>query len=350
MSGKTGTITFHWATNYGGVLQAWALQQALLKLGEDTEIIDFVPERVRFLIVLKDLIDRSFGEFKKERSIARFRKEHLILSRRYGNTRALKKAGHDYKRIITGSDQVWNYSLITSYGKKPMLSYFLDFAEEGVKRYSYATSFGANKMPADYAGMVRGELEKFKAISVREDTGRDIVSDIGFDSRVVCDPTALLTAEDYNKLIPEKKAAEPYIYSYVIHKGQHTAKAVEAAVRELYPAMRFRSTSNNEGVEEWLRSIRDASLFVTNSFHGVMVSLILGTPFIVVPVEGWDMNARIENVLSSTGSLERLVLSADLETVRRAAEAQADRKSVLASLEKMRNEGLAFLRECLRED
>ena len=136
----------------------------------------------------------------------------------------------------------------------------------------------------------------------------------------------------------------------MIHKGQHTAKAVEAAVRELYPAMRFRSTSNNEGVEEWLRSIRDASLFVTNSFHGVMVSLILGTPFIVVPVEGWDMNARIENVLSSTGSLERLVLSADLETVRRAAEAPVDRKSVLASLEKMRNEGLAFLRECLRED
>ena len=101
MSKKTATITFHWATNYGGVLQAYALQKALEGLGVETEIIDFVPRRVRFMIVADNLLKRRFGEFKKERSIRAFRRSHLKLSkRRYRSTHALLSAadGHGKRR------------------------------------------------------------------------------------------------------------------------------------------------------------------------------------------------------------------------------------------------------------
>ena len=346
---KIGTITFHWATNYGGVLQAYALQQALMKLGEDTEIIDYVPFRVRAWIVLDNVKGRRFGEFKKERSIARFRKERLRLSkRRFASDRSLKKAGSDYTHIITGSDQVWNYSFVTTHGKKPKLSYFLDFAGEDVKKLSYAASFGADKMPADYSGLVRSQLERFSAISVREDTGLEIIRGMGLPACRVCDPTALLTREDYEKLLPEKGLGAPYVCSYLIHEGQATAKAVESAVRELRSDLALRRTSPDDGVTEWLGGISRAELVVTNSFHGVMLSLLMGTPFIAVPVEGWSMNARVENILRSTGTLQRLVSSADKEAVRKACEAPIDWDKANAALEGLRREGYEYLENCLK--
>ncbi|MBO6061278.1 MAG: polysaccharide pyruvyl transferase family protein [Clostridia bacterium] len=348
MSKPVATITFHWATNYGGVLQAYALQQAIKKLGAETEIIDFVPRRVRLMIVLSDLRSRRFSEFKKERSIASFRKEYLTLSKRhYGSVRALKKAGADYDRIISGSDQVWNYSFITSYGKKPMLSYFLDFAGESVKRFAYAVSFGANKMPADYPALVSGEVKKFSAVSVREDTGLDIVASMGVPAKVVCDPTVLLTEEDYAAVIPEQTSRAPYIYSYIIHKGQDTAHKIESAAARLLPECELIRTAPTDGVREWLAGIKGAELVVTNSFHGMMLSLILGRPFIAVPVEGHDMNARVENVLRAAGLENRLLASSEEEKVSAVINAPIDRAAVSAALEAMRKDGYAFLRSCI---
>ena len=347
---KIGTITFHWATNYGGVLQAYALQQALLKLGEDTEIIDYVPFRVRAWIVLDNIKGRRFGEFRKERSIARFRRERLCLSkRRYAFDGALKKAAADYTHIITGSDQVWNYSFVTTHGKKPKLSYFLDFAGDDVKKFSYAASFGADKMPADYESIVRSRLEKFSAISVREDTGLDIIRGMGLPACRVCDPTALLTKEDYEKLLPDKAPRAKYICSYLIHEGQATAQAVESAVTELRSDLALRRIASSDGVTEWLGAIQGAELVVTNSFHGVMLSLLMETPFIAVPVEGWAMNARVENILRSTGTSERLVSSADKDAVKKALGSPIDREKAAAALEGLRREGCEYLKHCLKD-
>lgn len=346
MSKKTATITFHWATNYGGVLQAYALQKALEGLGLETEIIDFVPRRVRFMIVADNLLKRRFGEFKKERSIRAFRRSHLKLSkRRYRSTHALLSAADEYGAVIAGSDQVWNYSFITSYGKRPMLSYFLDFTADGVKRLSYAASFGADKMPADYAGMVKPLIDRFAAVSVREDTGLDIMRGMGVEAELVCDPTALLSAEDYAR-IAAKGEGGAYVCSYIIQSGQHTAYEIErlAARKTGLPINRIK---DSYGIPEWLGSIRGAEIVVTNSFHGVMLSLIFGRPFIAVPVEGKDMNARIQNVLRELGQTHRILSSADPERVEELVKEGLDKAAVNAGLERLRAGGMEFLRKNL---
>ena len=79
---KTGTITFHWANNYGAVLQSYALQQFLVKSGYDTEIINYIPLRVKLIQIITDIKNGKSGELEKRRNIEKFRKRELLLSKK----------------------------------------------------------------------------------------------------------------------------------------------------------------------------------------------------------------------------------------------------------------------------
>ncbi|MBQ1817176.1 MAG: polysaccharide pyruvyl transferase family protein, partial [Clostridia bacterium] len=90
-----------------------------------------------------------------------------------------------------------------------------------------------------------------------------------------------------------------------------------------------------------------AEIVVTNSFHGVMLSLIFGRPFIAVPVEGKDMNARIQNVLRELGQTHRILSTADPERVEELVKEGLDKAAVNAGLERLRAGGMEFLRKNL---
>ena len=94
---KIATITFHWATNYGAVLQAWALQKHLKKCGHETEIINYVPRLTQTLSKISMLRSRNFAHFKKEKAIKRFRRAELKLTKKVGSQKALHKnfSGYD---------------------------------------------------------------------------------------------------------------------------------------------------------------------------------------------------------------------------------------------------------------
>ncbi len=342
---KIGTITFHWAANYGAVLQAYALQQYLKKNGFDTEIIDYVPTRINTIQKLLAVKNRNREFFLKERRIKAFRKAELTLSKkRYGSNRSLFSCRDTYDAVICGSDQVWNKAFTMGAEKKPTLSYFLNFAGNGTKKISYAASFGLEVLPDDMAKIIKPELDSFHAVSVREESGKKILDGIGVNSTVVADPTLLLDADDYCRLFEGKaKETPPAVFSYILHSGQKTALAVSRHVCNCLGVNEQSSTTC--GIYDWLSFEKNAKFIVTNSFHGTVFALIFHTPFITVPVENSKMNGRIETLLRSVGLENRVVSRFDGGFVDRLMSSEIDWQEVDRRLGELRNISFDFLKE-----
>jgi hypothetical protein len=205
---KIATITFHWATNYGAVLQSYALQKAIDRLGYENEIIDYVPARTDMLQKISKVIKRDVEFFKKERRIKKFRKNELAVSKkRYKTNKSLFACADEYSAIVAGSDQIWNPSFTMTAEGRPTLSYYLNFAGSA-KRVSYAASFGVTALCEDMQKVILPELEKFSSISVREQTGKNMLASMGISSTVVLDPTLLLKKKDYELLCDKAKRVD----------------------------------------------------------------------------------------------------------------------------------------------
>ena len=129
---KKYIITFHWATNYGAVLQAYALQNFLQETGDEVAIIDYTPDNLkktflRAVLTKPTKYAKNFAELKKERKISKFRKKYFKLTKLYKSNAELKAEKWDHATFICGSDQIWN-PYFTLYGEgQKTLSYFLDF-------------------------------------------------------------------------------------------------------------------------------------------------------------------------------------------------------------------------------
>lgn len=335
---KIGTLTFHWATNYGAVIQAYALQKCLIKLGYETEIINYVPKRpvlINSFVALKNR-DRKF--FHKEHNISSFRRKYLRLSgHKLGSSKKLKKYSDVYSHIVVGSDQIWNYSFTMGAEGGCTLSYFLNFAGNQTKKISYAASFGMDSASDDYIKVVEPWIKDFDSISVRENTGVKIAEQLGVDADIVCDPTLLLRKEDYELLLPSPNVTNNYIYSYILHGRENDVVGITKAIQSSYPDSKI-IAENGEGIIEWLANIRNAKYVITNSFHGMMFSLIFNTPFIVVPVKGSKMNDRIYTVLGLVGLTDRIV-----EDEYSIPTAEIDWSIVNTKLESSRREGISYL-------
>lgn len=307
---KIATITFHWATNYGAVLQAYALQTFLKRKYNETEIIQYLPRQNMLIQRLSWIRDRKIENFKKEKVIRRFRKQYFNLSpRKYGSNAALRDIQGLYDVVVCGSDQVWNFSFLEyAEWNKVTASYYLNFVAESTKRIAYAVSFGTNRIPEKYENDIKKELVKFTSIGVREHTAQNMLSEIGIESRTVLDPTLLLVAEDYEQLLERADVQKKYdFFAFILHNNQHMAEQC----REYLVRTRkdFDSVYGQEilSVEEWLYNEKNAKFILTNSFHSTVFAILFHTPFIVVPVEGSDMDDRIVTLLQ-TVNLEQFFL------------------------------------------
>lgn len=346
---EIATITFHWATNYGAVLQSFALQKYLQKCGFETEIIDYVPFRVQLLTYITWIRQRKYGEFKKEKLLKEFRKRELKLSKkRYGSSRALKKGDLDYAYIIAGSDQIWNKNFTLNLDGKQNLSYFLDFADEKTVKLAYAVSFGANQMPDAYYDCVKPFANAFQAISVREQTAISIVEQMGRKAEVVCDPTILLDRTDYEKLIGQKHDRCGKVFCYILHENQHTAQKIASEVKKIYEEND--DCLAQDDMYAWLYKIKNSEVVVTNSLHGTMLALIFNTPFIVVPVEGFDMNDRIKTILDVVHLQNRIVSNPESGILRSLCSEEIDWDQVNQLLAEYSRIGKDFLLSHIKRD
>lgn len=339
---KIGIITFHWATNYGAVLQAYALCRYLYETGNEAQLIDYYPRKYKktfiraFLTKHLRLIPDRVKEISKEKQIECFRCKHLNRTRYFAAGKKLKD--FDFDCYICGSDQIWNESFL-QYGERGMTySYFLDFAPESKIIASYAASFGAIRYKECLKPYIKKYLSRFDFISVRENTGMDILHDIGIeDYRVVPDPTLLLDRVDYERFLIPNTNGKKYNFVYMLHGKLSDAENVMRSMDE-----NENIVCDNMGIEEWLTNIYYAEHIITNSFHGVVFSIIFEKPFTVLLIDGSGMNDRLFTLLDKLGLTDRI--SKDKKS---AVTTTIDYKGVKEKLEAFRKMGYDYLNEII---
>lgn len=309
---KIGILTFHNEDNYGALLQAYSLQQTLIKMGAESQFIEIEPKHPDEANNEEKTTNGTMNFFAKKLQIENgkrgalfetFREAHLQCSKSYSSEN-LERLSSDYERFIVGSDQVWNfYSPVVDY------RYVLPFVPKE-KSYSYAASFGTDRVPDNLRGRLTEAFHNFQMISVREESGREIIRTLTGRDAVVCvDPSLLMNAEDLEKIEDGQGVDAPYVLLFILNYDEDLVKkAKDYAVENGLPLKTVTSCFmpqfgfeawNQTGEEKWIYLIHHAEAVFTNSFHGAVLSLIFGKTFMVAGLKGAleKRNGRIYELL-----------------------------------------------------
>lgn len=335
-------------TNYGGLLQAYALQQILKGMGHDVvtdrlgvvrklplwnRALRFLYHAVQFCILknyryypYRYLFVSFDKESKAKRSISinteRFVNTHIdtidLLTR---SNESVIDAVRQFDAIVVGSDQVWRATM------SDIPTYFLSFTKAiNVKRIAYAASFGTDDLN-EYSKMdmkiASESIKLFDAVSVREKSGVHLCRDyFKMDAVHVLDPTMLLSKDDYLKLIEEedKPCSENILLTYVLDRTQEKNDIIQRVGEALHltscenGAVKYFSNVVESNVSEciypsvsrWVAGFRDAQFVVTDSFHGTVFSIIFNKPFVAI-LNSKRGSSRFISLLSVLGLENRLI-------------------------------------------
>ncbi len=223
---KTGLLTFYHIHHYGAMLQAYATERAVESLGSGCEIIDYYVNQDNALFQRPTGLGSAahdahtalhYGPLKARYDrFEAFSRDHLRISgRRYESLEELRQADLPYDLLLSGSDQIWNPKIFPNGRFDPV--FFGAFSDR--RKIAYAPSFGIPRIPDGMEEALRGYLESFSHLSVRERQGQAIVRDIiGQDVPVVLDPTLLLTQADWASVARDGGAGQGYILCYCISR------------------------------------------------------------------------------------------------------------------------------------
>lgn len=305
---KIGIITQPLHTNYGGLLQNYALQKVLKKLGHNPITLDQGYPNPLWRVLasyIKTLILKSIGkgENRKYPSLCTNEK-HKLYIRQHTDYFINKYITHtipflyakDFRNytinsqldaLIVGSDQVWR----PIYNPDVLRSFF-DFAKGvKIKKLAYAASFGVDfwEFNSKQSRGILKLIRDFKAVSVREKSGVDLCkSYLHVDATHVLDPTMLLDKEDYISLVMNEN--EPLskgdLFTYILDDSEVKRQYIDEIASELnlvpFTSMAQDADSICPPVTQWLRSFMDAKFVVCDSFHGAVFSIIFNKPFMII--------------------------------------------------------------------
>lgn len=305
---KIGILTLPLNTNYGGILQAYALQTVLERMGHEAYIIaGKSPTKPGTIGKIRHQLSPLKSFFKQYLVPDKYSKDKLRYTRKFVK-RWIKQDFYEsidmipkdkYDAIVVGSDQIWRNKYVEKF---PFLAHietsFLYFAKDWkIKRISYAASFGTEEWEySEKSTRACADLIKlFDAVSVREKSGIDLCKKyLKHDAINVLDPTMLLSKNDYIQLICKRKKKREGIMCYILDEDEKKSSIVEMVksktelnVFKTNVSYTQLSLSKRGGIqpplEYWLQAFDDADFVITDSFHACVFSIIFNKPFIVIP-------------------------------------------------------------------
>ena len=320
MDKNIAIITRHAVPNYGSFLQTYATQEVLRQMGFDTTVINYNrnDETAKVLARNYSLLN---GNTLKSRIYFNtvWILSHLIACRQFKQARnkylnetsiltasTISIIAGKYSIYLTGSDQVWNK---VGSGETETIdeNYFWSFVPDSEKIVSYAASFGEKGLSTEDKEKCKALLRKFKHISVREDSGCNIINEMGFAVQQVLDPVFLVGRTFWDKIADtcQKKRKQKFILVYNLHSNSKIENAVqnfleEKNVQVVSLSTTFRHTFGKKifcpSVEEFLWQFKNADYIIADSFHATAFAIIFNKPFTVVLPQ--QFSTRIESVLT----------------------------------------------------
>ncbi len=374
------TITHPLMTNYGGILQAYALQTVLRELGISNSIVHYKPRchawapKVRgFRSAWKYWAPFINNFFSKQLKLPDFQQYPFFHTCFF--TRFLKLWKLDIHRrnllsipqedaFIVGSDQVWRGEYTRSYESLPF--FFLDFASPAQRRRSiaYAASFGSDEWEgtAEETAECARLLKEFKAVSVREHSALQLCREaFGVEAVQMPDPTLLLEAADYSRIIrhwwPQRRI-EPFMAVYLLDEtAEKSTLASTVAVAGKLHLQHL--TAHAEApraidrmplsISRWLRFMRDCSCVLTDSFHGCVFAIIFNKPFVCLGNEERG-SARFDSLLGTFGLQERLLATPTAKQVTQCMRTPIDWERVNAIRHSEQQRARDFLKQNLEKE
>lgn len=352
---KIGIITYLNTTNYGALLQAFALQSKLMELGADCEIINYHCENiekrefVKFPRIQKNIFNylrniKIYYNFSKKRKLMnKFMDKYMNISIIEYWKSNIADSNKKYDKFVVGSDMVFETNI-----NGGDMTYYLDFADSK-KRYSFAASLGVDKIDDKYLDKCKNELEKFQHISVREEQAREYFSKI-LDNKVYVDidPTLLYDGNFWKRYeeIPKIKPIREYILLYFLNKNmpefEIARKIAEERNLEIYVLSNGKTkidgckVISDASVGEFLYYIHNAALVITASFHGMIFSMNYNTNFMYFSNN--NSSSRLENIANITDSNDRKL------TINHIPDLKCDFDKINYSIDKLREKSIDYLK------
>lgn len=358
---KIGILTFHSSNNFGALLQAYALKEAVKRMGKDVEVLNYrqpylvnqrkivVIDTKSVLALLKSILFTISHLPKRIVNIkfARFRKKHLNLSKTIFN-HATKIKGYD--TYIAGSDQVWNTRIT-----KGDLAYFLPFCSAQQGKIAYAASIGEDTVTDEHRAILKSNINNFNHISVREESAVEVLQEFT-DKKIwhVLDPVLLLDHKAWSQLARSRTEKEKYLLIYRVFEDEEVYKVARIVAKKLNMQVRYINNYREDkydfiserrvGPREFIGLFQHAAFVVTNSFHGTAFSIVFNKDFITVPPKG--RRGRIDSLLQLLNLEHRLV--SNCSEIRHDYAFAIDYRAANLLLEKEKEKSLLFLRQAIQ--
>lgn len=351
------TLPIQTSANYGGVIQNFAMQQILKRLGHTPVTLQFpniVPRKCDLNFWQRLWFRRTAKADPQETVLTPFCRRHIAMTKPYRlPLKPQDVTDEHFDAYISGSDQIWHPNLSYKYF---ILASMMDFAKNAhVRRIAYAASFGRFQSSLSKARFMRSLGKYAKALdllSVREDEGKALCREyFGYDNAVnVLDPTMLITGDDYGAVADATDASNALV-TYILDESP----AIRQAVDMIFATGEFGSKAElavqpAEGktqptMETWLGTLKTGKFVVTDSFHGTVFAILFRRPFVTIANAGRGLS-RFTSLLGQCGLMSRLVKSAD-EITPELCNSPIDFDQAHDALEKLRGVSIEYLRNAL---